>query len=113
MSLDVVLNPLGDELIWTRNGSGVALGVWAQLAENPPQKSTSITVAHNEQKAFFTKPSENKDEDTSRLNAHGSLSSSTTPGENLKNSLAPGTQKKRHFTQNKRVTASKHMSKAL
>jgi hypothetical protein len=41
-----------------RNGSGVALGVWAQVEENPPQASASTIMAHKEQKAFFTKPSD-------------------------------------------------------
>jgi hypothetical protein len=43
-----------------RNGSGVALGVWAQLEENPPQASISTTMAQSEEKACFTKPSEIK-----------------------------------------------------
>jgi hypothetical protein len=43
-----------------RKGSGVALGVWAQLEENPPQASASTIMAHNEQKACFTKPSDIK-----------------------------------------------------
>jgi hypothetical protein len=60
MSVAVVLNPPGDDVNWMRNGSGVALGVWAQVEENPPQASASTIMAHKEQKAFFTKPSELK-----------------------------------------------------
>jgi hypothetical protein len=60
MSLAVDLNATGKEVIWIRKGSGVALGVWALLEENPPQANVSTTMAHNEQKACFTKPSEIK-----------------------------------------------------
>ena len=51
---------VGDDVSWMTNGSGVALGVWVRTEENAPETSVSTTMAHKEQKACFTKPSEIK-----------------------------------------------------
>lgn len=74
MSLEPERNPVGDEVNCIAKGSGVALGVWAGANVKAPKTSVSTTKAHKEQRACFTKSSETKDADRSRLDAHGSLS---------------------------------------
>src|SRR5438045_9025391 len=66
---------LGVEVIWTVNGSGVGLEVWAETATSEPPKSAGTMQAHKNQKTCFTNSSAIKTQIPSRLDALGELSS--------------------------------------
>jgi len=67
---------VGVEVSWTVNGSGVGLDVWAETEASEPPITTGMMMAHKNQKACFTNflRNDNKDADTSRLDALGELS---------------------------------------
>ena len=60
-------------VIWTVNGSGVGLDVWAATETSEPPMIAGTMMAHRNQKACFTNSSANKDTDTSRLDGLGEL----------------------------------------
>jgi hypothetical protein len=74
MSLITELKAAGVLVIWTVNGSGVGLAVWAATETIEPPISAGTMIAHKNQKACFTNSSADKDTDTSRLDGLGELS---------------------------------------
>ena len=60
-------------VIWTVNGSGVGLDVWAATETSEPPISADAMTAHKNQKTCFTNSSANKDTETSRLDGLGEL----------------------------------------
>jgi len=60
-------------VIWTVNGSGVGLDVWAATETSEPPISEGTMMAHRNKKTCFTNSSADKDTDTSRLDGLGEL----------------------------------------